>query len=220
MQAIRDIWQWGYTYDTHRDCLLLARELLNDSGSVFVQISDENLHHVREVGDEVFGPANFISTISFSKTTGSTGEEISSTTDFLIWWARDRERIRFQRIYKDKNAGLADPGPYSWIELSDGTRRRMTGDERSGVASLPPGARRFRFDNLQSQSMGRQKGEGAACWFPVNHQGKSYLPGAQNRWKTNELGMSRLTAAKRLIATTGGLYYVRYFEGFRSPAHC
>lgn len=216
VQAYRDTWELGlHSYLTYlRDRLLLARELLAPSGSIFVQISDENLHHVREVMDEVFGAENFISLIPFAKTSGSTGENLPSTTDYLLFYARNAIRLKFHQPYAAKTIEHEIDGPYSWIELADGSRRRITPEEKSDPAKLPKGSRVFRLDNLQSQGMGREKGEGAACWFPVSFNGKDWLPSPRSRWKTNEDGMEKLLKARRLEATSGGLYYVRYIDDF------
>src|SRR5437016_3425536 len=99
VQAYRDTWELGlHSYLTYlRDRLLLARELLHPSGSVFVQISDENLHHVREVMDEVFGAENFVSVITFKKTTSASSELLPSVSDYLLWYARERDRVRFRQ---------------------------------------------------------------------------------------------------------------------------
>ena len=168
VQAYRDTWELGlHSYLTYlRDRLLLARDLLTPSGSVFVQISDDNLHHVREMMDEVFGPENFAGLITFAKTTGSTGVGLPATSDFLLWYARDAARQKFVQPYLPKLGSTE--GPYNRVELPDGTRRSMTAEERRGVEPLQTGARVFRIDNLQSQSLGREKGEGAASWFAVN----------------------------------------------------
>jgi len=216
VQAYRDTWELGlHSYLTYlRDRLLLARELLHPSGSVFVQISDENLHHVREVMDEVFGGENFVAVIAFAKTTGSTGDFLPSTADYLMFYAKDIERLKFRQPYVDKIKTAAADGPYQFVELADGSRRRMTATEKTDPASLPSGARRYRLDNLQSQSIGRDKGEGAACWFPVRFRDRDWLPNQRSRWKTNEKGMDALLDAKRLEATSSGLYYVRYLDDF------
>jgi len=113
----------------------------------------------------------------------------------------------------DKTIESESGGPYSQIEMEDGTRRRMTLTE-SPNPSIPQKARVFRLDNLQSQSLGREKGEGAACWFPVEHVARHWLPNARSRWKTNKQGMARLKIARRLESTDTGLYYVRYIDDF------
>ena len=101
VQAYRDTWELGlHSYLTYlRDRLLLARELLSPSGSVFVQISDENLHHVREVMDEVLGAETFVAVIVVQKTTGATSELVATTADFVLWYAKDRERVKYRPLF-------------------------------------------------------------------------------------------------------------------------
>src|SRR5262249_7850100 len=139
VQAYRDTWELGlHSYLSYlRDRLSLARELLTPSGSIFVQIGGENLHHVRELLDEVFGEANSISTIGFAKTTGSTGDNLASVMDYLLWYARDQERMRFRQPYLEKDIAAEVAGPYQWVELSSGERRRLTQEERRNPRDLP-----------------------------------------------------------------------------------
>jgi len=207
VKAYRDTWELGlHSYLTYlRDRLLLCRELLAPSGSVFVQISDVNLHHVREVMDEVFDPENLCRIITFSKTTSATSELLPTTTDFILWYARDRQRVRYHQIYLAKEFGGEGASAYNRVELGDGTRRAMSKEERENINLLPEGARIYRIDNLTSQ---RPPGD-----FPVIFNGKTYRP-RRGYWKTGEVGMQRLIAANRLEATEGGLYYVRYFDDF------
>ncbi len=216
LRAFRDTWELGiHSYCTYlRDRLLLARELLADSGACFVQIGQENVHHAREICHEIFGANAFVAQIPFVTTSGSTRQYLGATHDYLLFFAKNRELLKFRPLHKDKNIAEAVRGPYSWLELANGERRRMTAKERVSPEALPPDARIFRLDNLQSQSVGRQKGEGAACWFPVELDGKEFLPGSKSRWKTNEEGMARLRVANRLISTGTGLYYVRYIDDF------
>ncbi|MEK7447000.1 MAG: site-specific DNA-methyltransferase, partial [candidate division NC10 bacterium] len=216
VKAYRDTWELGlHSYLTYmRDRLLLCRELLTPSGSIFVQISDENLHHVRELMDEVFGADGSVSLVTFAKTSGSTGEYLPGTADYLLLYARDRERLKFRPPFGPKDVETELEGAYQWLELSDGIRRRLTSEERRNPHTIPEGARVFRLDNLQSQSIGRQKGEGAASWFPVEFRGQEWRPSPRARWKTNEEGMAGLKAARRLEATESGLYYVRYLDDF------
>jgi adenine-specific DNA-methyltransferase len=221
VKAFRDTWELGlHSYLTYlRDRIQIARELLSPTGTLFVQIGNENVHHVRELLDEVFGVENFISQVTFRKTTGSTGEFLPGSVDFLLFYARDRDRLKFNEVFRPKEWSPTDAGAYSWLELSNGERRRLTPEERAGAASLPAGARAYRLDNLQSQSMGRKKGLGAASWFPVELDGRSWLPSDRSRWKTNEKGMDALKTASRLQATNGGLYYVRYHDDFPAMSH-
>jgi adenine-specific DNA-methyltransferase len=216
VKAFRDTWELGlHSYLSYlRDRLLLARELLNESGSVFVQISDENVHHVRELLDEVFGSKNYVALVTFAKTSGSTQDFLSSTTDYLLFYARNKEQLKYRQVYLKKESAEDSDGPYQMLHLSDGTRRRMSAEEKDDPKKLPVGARIFRLDNLQSQSVGRDKGIGAACWFPVKYKGREWLPSQKNRWKTNEEGMAALLKANRVEATESGLYYVRYTDDF------
>ena len=207
VKAYRDTWELGlHSYLTYlRDRMLLARELLTEGGSVFVQISDENLHHVREVLDEVFGATNFVSVITFSKTTSATTDLIPATVDYLIWYAKDINRIKYRHLYLPKTFGGDGASAYSKVELPDGSRRPMTAAEKTDVGLLPDGSRIYRIDNLTSQ---RPPGD-----FPVNFDGRVFRP-KRGYWKTGEDGMARLLANKRVEATSGGLYYVRFLNDF------
>ncbi len=177
VQAYRDTWELGlHSYLTYmRDRLTVGRELLHPIGSIFVQISDENLHQVREVLDEVFGAANAIGIITFAKTSGATSELMPAVTDYLLWYAKDHERVKYQQLYLDKTPGAEGGSAYTRAELPDGTRRPMTAAEQADPTGLPSGSRIYTLDNLTSQSMGREKGEGAASWFPVELDGKTFL---------------------------------------------
>jgi adenine-specific DNA-methyltransferase len=183
----------------------VARELLSPSGSIFVQISDENLHHVRELMDEVFGSGHACGLIAFAKTTGATSDLLPTTTDFLLWYARDIARIKYKQLYLSKIHGGDGASAYSRVELADGARRAMTPAERADPSSIPNEARIYRIDNLTSQ---RPPGD-----FPVEFNGRTFRP-RRGYWKTGEKGMAALVAARRLEATEGGLYYLRYFDDF------
>ncbi len=217
LKAFRDTWELGiHSYLAYlRDRLLLSQQLLAETGSLFVQISDENLHHVRELLDEVFGSENFVSQITFSKTTGSTNNFLPGTADYLLWYAKDRSKVRYRALFKEKSVGGEGASAYTKLRLPNGERRSMAASERADAGTLPGGAAIYRIDNLTSQSEGREKGEGAACWFPVRLAGREYRPSIKGRWKTNEEGMARLLLNERLEATdAGGLYYVRFIEDF------
>ena len=215
IQAYRDTWELGvHSYLTYlRDRLALARDLLTETGSVFVQIGEENVHRVRCLLDETFGSENFITMITYVKTSSSTGAFMGGTTDFILWYARDRAQMKYRPLYRPKMEGKSTDDAYSWVELADGHRRRMTAEERTS-GRIPEGARRFRMDNLTSQSLGRTKGEGAASWFPVEIDGQTYRPPITARWKTNEAGMSRLLKAGRVAVSGQTASYVRYLDDF------
>ena len=218
IRAFRDTWSDGiHSYLPYlRDRLIAAKDLLQDTGSIFVQIGEENLHLVRSLLDEIFLPANAVTTIIFLKTGGATSEYIPGVYDALIWYAKDKERLKYRQLYRLKEIGGAGGAAYNRIELPDGGWRALSKHEREDISLIPKGARIFRVDNLTSQSVGREKGEGAASWFPVTFQGKQFRPSEKVRWKTNEQGMYRLLRANRVSASEANIYYIRYLDDFRA----
>ena len=193
VKAYRDTWELGlHSYLTYmRDRLLLCRELLTPSGSIFVQISDENLHHVRELMDEVLGEENFVAVIPFRKKTMPLGaRHLESVTDYLLWYARRIDEMRFQRLYEEMS--VEGDSHWNYVELRDGTRRRMTSDEIRNHKLLPSGA-----DPIQLVSL-YPAGVNATGLFPFSFRGKQYRPPAGNSWFTNEEGMKRLAEANRI----------------------
>jgi adenine-specific DNA-methyltransferase len=216
IKAFRDTWELGiHSYLSYlRDRFTVARELLTETGSIFVQIGDENVHLVRSVMDEVFGSENFVSLITFKKTAGATGDRLAGTADYLIWYARGIDRVKYRQLLREREVGGVGGGAYSSVELVDGERRRLTPEEQRDLSLLPDGARVFRLQILTSQSMGRTKGEGAASWFPVEIGGREYRPSMQARWKTNEPGMANLVATGRVHPSGSSISYVRYHNDF------
>ncbi|WP_315780573.1 MULTISPECIES: site-specific DNA-methyltransferase [unclassified Bradyrhizobium] len=216
VKAFRDTWKDGiHSYLAYlRDRLTVMRDLLTDSGSIFVQIGDENVHRVRAVMDELFGEENFVVQISIEKTSSQTQDYIAPVTDYVIWFARKKLQLKFRSAVlpkADLGAGFSE---YSRIELDDISRRTMTGKEKANEVELPKHARIYRQDNLTSQSVGRAKGEGAASWFAVAVDGETFQPSMQNRWKTNEEGMARLVKARRAEARGTSLSYVRFLDDY------
>ena len=216
VKAFRDTWRDGiHSYLTYlRDRLTVARDLLTDSGSIFVQIGEENCHLLRSLMDEVFGAKNFLSQIVFSKTASATSEYLAGTYDALLYYAKSRERLKYHQPFSIKQIGGIGGTAYKRLRLPDLSDRALTPEEVARLQGLPPDTRVFRIDNLTSQSVGRDKGEGAASWFPVEFEGQTFRPSEKVRWKTNEHGMGRLMRAARLSATSNGLYYIRYFGDF------
>ena len=213
VKAYRDTWRLGvHSYLAYlRDRLIAAKELLADTGSIFVQIGDENVHLLRGVLDEVFGRENFIAEITLRKTTSATNLFLPGVADYILWYGRNRESTTYYPLYLDKTERGAEH--YGMVELPSGERRSLSKEERSD--GLVPGkARLFTAGDLQSASMGREKGEGAACWFPVEIAGKKYLPNQKNRWKTNEAGIRRLLGAERVLPQEEALRYIRYIADF------
>jgi adenine-specific DNA-methyltransferase len=215
VKAFRDTWRDGInSYLTYlRDRLTVARDLLTESGSIFVQIGDENVHRVRAVMDEVFGEDNFISQIGFAKTSGSTDEFLGQTTDFLLWYGRSKTAIKFRAPLKIKRAGEIGGTNYNRARNLVGQSFSTSSKEYRDIDQSEE-YMVYSLDNLTSQSAGRDKGEGAASWFGVSLEGKEYKPSLSVRWKTNETGMRRLKAAGRLEATEKRLGYVRYLHDF------
>ena len=207
VKAFRDTWELGlHSYLSYlRDRLLLARELLHESGSVFLQISDENVHHVREILDEVFGPKNFVSLITVVKTSAQEAETLPSVCDYIVWYARDSSKVKFRKLRTPKEIGDAAASEYNRVELPDGARRLMTDPEQEDWSKLPPGARPYRQDNIVSQ---RPPGD-----FPVEFGGKTYRP-ITGYWKTGVEGMANLIAAKRIERRGTMLSYVRFWDDF------
>ncbi len=210
VQAYRDTWQLGlHSYLTYlRDRLAVARDLLAPTGSLFVQISDENLHHVRAVMDEVLGSENFVSVIPFVKTAGLGASGLPTVCDFLLWYARDHERMKFRPLYNSRGFGDDGADAYSWLLMPDGGRRRMTPDERAGRASLPNGARIYRLDNLTSGAFREN------TTIPYAFEGRTFHPGADKCWKTTREGLDKLAKHGRLQTVGNTLAYVRFIDDF------
>ncbi|MFC2041540.1 site-specific DNA-methyltransferase [Chloroflexota bacterium] len=209
IKAFRDTWKLGiHSYLAYlRDRLVVARDLLTETGSVFVQIGDENVHLVRCLMDEVFGSENFISEIVFKKASSETTKYLSTVCDSILWYAKDKDKLKYRQLYLSKigddSSGF---GTYKNIELSDGTRRPITMDEMKSRI-FPEGAKPFRFDPLISQSGGE------SARFPVQLGGKTYNL-SRDFWKTNPHGMSKLIAAGRVVALQTVLRYIRYIDDF------
>lgn len=207
VKAFRDTWELGiHSYLTYlRDRLLLARELLTENGSVFVQISDENVHHVKELMDEVFVQRNFCGIVSFRKTTGQAGFLLPDTNDYLLWYAHDRDKIKFRSLYLPREgAGWVN---YDFVALPDGVHRKMTLDEKDDPSLLKKGSRIYRRSPLTSTSSSE------STLVPVVFESQTYSPGTGG-WKTNAEGFERLKAANRLEAYGSTLAYRRYADDF------
>lgn len=210
VKAYRDTWELGlHSYLTYlRDRIVLAKEILAPSGSIFVQISEENVHHVREILEEVFGSENACPMIAFQKTTGagspSGGTELPPVVnDYLLWYAKDRKLMQYTEAYREKVRGGPGATQYDFIEI-DGERRKATEEE---LANPPEGSRFFAHDNLTSQS------GGPTTQFPVEFEGRTFFP-AKGGWKTNAEGMENLRKEGRLFVVGDTLRYVRYLDDF------
>lgn len=207
IKAYRDTWQLGiHSYLTYlRDRLLLCRELLHESGSIFVQINDENLHLVRCLLDEVFGRENFVAVITFIKTSGKGGATLDTVNDYLLWYARLREQLKYRQLLLPKVLGEEGTKGYGHLELVDGTRRRLDGEESDEEKLAARGLRVFKAAGLTSQTPSR------TTVFSVDFEERSFTPGARG-WSTSETGMTRLMQAERVIPVGNTLSYVRYLD--------
>ena len=205
VKAFRDTWRDGiHSYLTYLlDRLTVARDLLTESGSVFVQIGDENVHRVRALMDEVFGEENFVRLITFVKTTGQTDNLLASVSDYIIWFVNDRTKVKFRQPLKVKDLIGEGGSAYNKVRSAGGATRTLTSEEKSRP-SLQTGERIYRIDNLTSQSPGTR--------YNVQFQGFDFFP--KGYWKTQESSMARLLRADRVQRASSNLYYVRYFDDY------
>ena len=191
VKAFRDTWRDGiHSYLTYlRDRLTVARDLLTKSGSIFVQIGDENVHRVRAVMDEVFGNSNFVSLIAFAKTSGFAETGIPSITDYLIWYARDWDSLKVRHLLLQRSVKtIAEQ--YRYVELQDSKVVRLNSDQIAGRETIPEG-RRFMASDLTGQ------GESSSP-FVINFRGREFTPPKGRHWSTNSQGIERLRFQNRL----------------------
>ena len=209
VRAFRDTWKLGiHSYLAYlRDRLVAARELLTETGSVFVQIGDENVHLVRSVLDEVFGAENFLSQITLWKTSGATANELPTVSDYILWYAKKRETVKYRQLYVEKESGEGGGTEYKFVELPNGNRRAMTAEENANPNLLSSNSRIFRPSPMTSQSAS------TTTSVPFKFEGKSFLPGSGG-WKTNVAGFDKLVAANRITKRETSLSYIRYLNDF------
>lgn len=204
IKAFRDTWELGiHSYLSYlRDRLVVARDLLTDSGSVFVQIGDENVHLVRSLLDEVFGSENFLSQIVFKKTGGQSSGTLANVLDHLIWYGKSKG-IKYHALYEDRTPGAEGSTQYTWIEESDGTRRSLKSSENPSKVA----GRLFQPYPLTS--------DGAASTpQPFVWHGTEYLPSAGSHWKTPPASLRQVAVADRLIAQGKTLRFINYLDDY------
>lgn len=211
IRAFRDTWELGiHSYLSYlRDRLLLARELLTESGSIFVQISDENVHHVRELMDEVFGPENFCSLITFRKTTGSTTKTLPRISDYLLFYSKDAQLVKYRKLYQPTEPGKEGATEYKRVETSDGAMWPVSHFINEGYLQLPKGAKVFATDSIVSKG-------GNDPDIVFEWEGKKIVLSCKpNRhWKPGVDGVKRLWETGRLLRQSGLRIYKRYFNDF------
>ena len=205
LKAFRDTWELGiHSYLTYlRDRIKLAHELLNETGSIVLQISDENLHRVRALLDEVFGADNFFSLITFKKTLPLGASGLPAISDYLIWYAKDIKQMKFRQLYQEKSVG-AGTG-YTWMQEDNFSRRKMTKEEREGV--MKKNFRPFFLDKLTSS------GYTPTCTFDFEFNGDTVKSQAKS-WRTNVDGVQRLIKANRIMKPASVPNYVVYHDDF------
>ena len=211
VKAFRDTWQLGiHSYLSYlRDRLVAAHDLLTESGSIFVQIGDENLHLARCVLDEVFGSENFCSLVTISKTASQTAELLGGVCDYVLWYAKSRAAVKFRQVLVEKGLETDTSAVYRWVEDPYGVPRRITEEELVTPAQITQGnrGRIFRIDNITSQ---RPPGS-----FPVQFKGEVFGPG-KGYWKTGQDGMAKLIRAGRVVKSGAFLAYKRFLDDFRA----
>lgn len=212
IKAFRDTWELGiHSYLSYlRDRLVLARELLTQSGSVFVQISDDNVHLVRSLLDEVFGSENFVSQIVYTKTSGFAVTALGNIADYIIWYAKDISNVKIRKLFTEKQFG--DDSHYSLLELANGERMTINEWEKKNNQTFnygkrPKGSRVYRIDTISSQGAA-----GEPQPFEVN--GKTYYPPKGTHWKATFDGLTRLMNLNRLYPSDNRLQYIRYYDDF------
>jgi len=209
VRAFRDTWKDGiHSYLTYlRDRLTAMRDLLTESASIFVQISDENVHRVRTLLDEVFGEGNFVSQLAFQKTGGFSQSDAPSIADYALWYCRDRSKIKIRQLYTSLPDPDHDDPNYVLLELADYSWRRMTSEERRREALLPEHSRIFRFGPTLSEGKSNSPQE-------LKFEGDTFLPSGNSHWKTSIPGMERLNRAGKLLRSGSGVAYRLYWDNF------
>ncbi|MCF6211959.1 MAG: site-specific DNA-methyltransferase [Gammaproteobacteria bacterium] len=208
VKAFRDTWRDGiHSYLTYlRDRLIVARDLLTESGSIFVQIGDENLHRVRALLDEVFGENNFVSIIQVQKTGSQAASLLANTVDFLVWFAKSKDKIKYRQLYNERVAGHVSSDRYDQIELNDGSERWLKKEELDRSIALPEG-KVFQHTSLISSGQ-------SAMEQVFDFHGRDYRCGSSNHWKTTLNGLTRLALAERVASGRATVRYKRYLDDF------
>ena len=209
VKAFRDTWRDGiHSYLNYiRDRLTVARDLLSESGSIFVQIGDENVHRVRAVMDEVFEEGNFIGLIVLQKTSAPTDKFVPTVSDFIIWYAKSRANCKYRQLNLQKGVGQVGASQYTWFEDELGHERRLTKEEQTIPDLISSDGKVFAASDASSSheySLGK---------VPVEYRGRTYTPRSRY-WSTSPDGMTRLRRARRLIVSGGTLFYKRYLIDF------
>ncbi|WP_068324895.1 site-specific DNA-methyltransferase [Janibacter terrae] len=203
IKAFRDTWELGiHSYLSYlRDRLFVARDLLTESGSCFVQIGDENVHLVRSLMDEVFGPENFVSEVTFKKTGGQSSRTLANVADYILWFAKDGRAVKYRELFETKRPGQEGATQYTWIEDGDKRRSLRAGEEPSSNARL------FQPYPLTSDGPASEP-------QPFEWREATYQPSRGSHWKVPVRGLGQVAIADRLIAQGKTLRFVNYLDDY------
>ncbi len=201
VKAFRDTWKDGiHSYLTYlRDRLTVMRELLTESGSIFLQIGDENVHRVRTLMEEVFGERNFVSLITFVKTTGQTDTLLASVSDYIVWFAKDIDACKYRQPFKMKSFGGEGAQAYTRAMDASGSRVPLSDNPETSAYRV------YATSDLTSQSPGTR--------YEVQFEGERFFP--KGYWKTEQRSFPRLIRAGRIEKVGSSLRYVRFFDDYR-----
>jgi len=208
IKAFRDTWELGiHSYLSYlRDRLLLARELLADSGSCFVQISDENVHLVRNLMDEVFGKENFISLVSFRTKIPLNAINLPNIADYIVWYSKNKNVYKYFKIFENRSIG--QDTQFTNLEEYTLNRRKLNEAEYANLESIPANSRIFRITDLIAS------GHGDSCHFEFELNGRKYFPTGVNSWKTNQIGLYRAIKANRIYGQSRTPGYIFYSDDY------
>ncbi|NLH40893.1 MAG: site-specific DNA-methyltransferase [Planctomycetes bacterium] len=208
VRAFRDTWKLGiHSYLAYlRDRLVVARDLLTETGSIFIQIGDENVHLVRCLMDEVFGSENFVSCINFQSMTPLESGHIENVFDYLVWYAKNMPTMKYRNLFRPKE--FSGNTELKFCDLGDGRYRELTTAELANLDEFPEKDRLFKRSVLESS------GFTASCTFPFEHGGRTFRPRGGKSWRTNQKGMAQLDRLNRLFVLGTKLYFKLYHKDF------
>lgn len=212
IKAFRDTWELGiHSYLTYlRDRLLLSKELLKESGSVFVQIGEENLHLVQNLMDEIFGTESLCRIIPYVTTSYQADNILGNVTNYLVWYAKNKKELTktIKPIFRNKQIGEPEAKEYKWLMMPNGSTRSLTTEEMSGQTPLPEGARVWRYGPVTSQGYS-QTGSKDIEFF-----GRQFSCGSNQHWKTSYEGLNRVCKSGHLIARKNSLSNYMFLDHF------
>ncbi len=210
IKAFRDTWELGtHSYLAYlRDRLLLCRSLLTESGSVFVQINDENLNYIIQIMQEIFGKENLVSIIPFKKTGSAASKHLANICDFIVWFAKNRKKMKYHQLYLKREVNKELLKNWNKIELLDGERRSLTTEERTKCI-IPKTARLFRTISLTSQDYQESRSK------PFNYNGKTFHPPKNRHWSVSiEKGLPNLVKKNRIYELKNSIEFIWYLDDF------